>query len=145
MKHDFYGDEIMKYKVIALLLALTMVSWAQSASTSQAPADNQKSQNAADQKANPCCCDKMSAEHKDGQACMRDHSKACCSEKEAASCCKDKEAKACMKGDKTADCCANGTCAGDKGMSCCSKKEQKAKSCCQQMQCGKTDHAHQAS
>lgn len=135
----------MKYKVIALLLALTMMSWAQSASTSQAPASNQKSENVADQKATPCCCDTMSAEHKDGQSCMRDHAKGCCSGKKAASCCKDKEAKACIKGDKTAACCASGKCGKDKEMSCCStKKDQKAR-CCDEMQCGKNSHTHHVS
>jgi hypothetical protein len=141
-QNGFYGDEIMKYKVIALLLALTMMSWAQSPNTSQPPTNDQNSENAADKKATPCCCDKMSAEHKDGQACV--HDKGCCSGKQAASCCNDKEAKACMKGDKTADCCANGKC-NDKKMSCCStKKEQKAESCCPGMQCGKSDHTHRA-
>jgi|SRR5215470_2565198 len=134
----------MKYKVIAILLALTIVAWAQSANTSQPPATDQKSENV-DKKAIPCCCEKMSGEHKEAKSCMRDGSKNCCSGKHAASCCKDKEAKACMKGGETFSCCSEGKCGDGEKMSCCSaKKVQKAESCCQGMQCGKSAHTHQA-
>jgi hypothetical protein len=142
----------MKYKIIALMLALTVMTWAQTAtptapSTSQSavPADKAKCQ----------CCDKMAAaDAKDAHAsCMRHDMKAGDS-KEKKSCCEGKEASSsndkdaamsCMKGDKekaaasscgdkcgkdkTAAACCDGK---DCGKDCCSKKAEKtAASCCE--------------
>src|SRR4029077_14482800 len=96
------GDKTMKYKVMAFLLALTMMSWAQSATTSQSAATEAKSGCA--------CCEKMSsAENKDGKSCMRHKGAAKdnaegCSGKD--SCCKEKDGKSCMKNDNLADRCA---------------------------------------
>jgi hypothetical protein len=115
----------MKHKVFALILALTVLSWAQTATQTptQPPAE----------KAKCACCDKMpSANAKGaGMACRRQSkdSKAvesCCGGKDSASgkdgkscdknasCCKDcgKEAK-----DKTASACCGGNCKEG----CCSK------------------------
>ena len=60
----------MKYKLIAFVLALTVMSWAQSTTPTQTPAPGEKSA-PADAKATCPCCDKMaSADHEDAHACM---------------------------------------------------------------------------
>jgi hypothetical protein len=106
----------MKYKMLALILALTVISWAQTA-TQSTPSTPQ--QNAAPEKAKCACCDKMAAsDSKDGHAaCMHKHDgkemASCCAGKDEKSCCSGKDAKSCMKDDKTADCCK-----GKEGMKC---------------------------
>ncbi len=143
----------MKHKLIAILLALTIASWAQTATPNTPPAPDLKSA-PADAKAG--CCDKM-AEHADmhnGMACMRhaDASKtdkqdkqsvkgspSCCAGKDAKnSCCAGKEGKSCSKGAKSS-CCDKKSGEGHE-MACCSAKDGKADSCCGGMQCGKHDH-----
>ena len=143
----------MKHKLIAILLALTIASWAQTATPNTTPAPEQKSA-PADAKAG--CCDKM-AEHADmhnGMACMRhpDASKtdkqdkqsvkgsaSCCAGKDAKnSCCAGKEGKSCSK-DAKSSCCDKKSGEGHE-MACCSAKDGKADSCCGGMQCGKHDH-----
>jgi hypothetical protein len=105
----------MKYKMLALILALTVVSWAQTA-TQSTPSTPE--QNTTSEKAKCACCDKMAkSDSKDGHAaCMRNHDgkemASCCSGKDAKSCC-GKDAKSCMKGDKMVDCCK-----GKDGMKC---------------------------
>jgi len=142
----------MKHKIFALVLALTVASWAQTAT--QTPSTPQPGSTQAD-KASCACCDKMSASAKDGEkSCQRHSMKAadgkdmasCCAGKDKEmSCCGGKDSKSCMKGDKaTASCCKDG-CAKDKtaaaccgtsdkacGKGCCSsdKKEKTAKNCC---------------
>jgi len=143
----------MKHKLIAILLALTIASWAQTATPNSTPSPEQKAA-PADTKAG--CCDKM-AEHADmhkGMACMRhpDASKtdkqdkqsvkgspSCCAGKDAKnSCCAGKEGKSCSKGAKSS-CCDKKSGEGHE-MACCSAKDGKADSCCGGMQCGKHDH-----
>ncbi len=143
----------MKHKLIAILLALTIASWAQTATPNTPPAPDQKSA-PADAKAG--CCDKM-AEHADmhnGMACMRhaDASKtdkqdkqsvkgsaSCCAGKDAKnSCCSGKEGMSCSK-DAKSSCCDKKAGEGHE-MACCSAKDGKADSCCGGMQCGKHDH-----
>ncbi len=129
----------MKHKVFALILALTVVSWAQTA-TPTTPAVPQ--QNTAPDKAKCACCDRMAtSDSKDGHAsCMRQHDHAadgkemasCCAGKDAKSCCNGKDAKSCMKDDKNmASCCKEG-CGKDKTASCCDRKAGKecGKGCC---------------
>lgn len=126
----------MRHKLFALILALTVVSWAQTA-TPTTPAAPQ--QGIASDQAKGSCCDKM-ADSKDGHAaCMRHkhHGDAkamasCCSGKEGASCCGDKDSKSCMKDDKTAASCCKEGCDKDKAASCCDQKSGKAcgKGCC---------------
>lgn len=136
---------IMRYKILALILTMTVVSWAQTASQSTTPNPQQNSAPAA--KAKCPCCDKMAAgkmkcanhamqakdgqdpeamsSSKDGMSCMRNKQGA------AASCCgKDCEKNKCGK-DKTASCCGD-RCNKD-GKNCCAVKagEKTAKSCCQ--------------
>ena len=152
---EFIRRSVVKYKLIAFVLALTVMSWAQSTTPTQTPAPEQKSA-PADAKATCPCCDKMaSADHKDAHACM--HPKAtsadgkdamsCCAGKDAtgaASCCGGKDGKSCSKGDKesAASCGKSGE---DHAMACCSGKDDasSAHSCCGGNQCGKpAPHDH---
>jgi hypothetical protein len=129
----------MKSKILALILALTVVSWAQTA-TQTAPSDSTQSSAPAD-KAKASCCDKMGA---NGASCPRHGKKdakdmaSCCGGKEMKSCCGGKDAKSCMKDDKSsASCCKDG-CGRDKtAASCCSGKEC-GKGCCSAMKSEKT-------
>lgn len=116
----------MKHRLFALILALTVASWAQSATQTTPPPS------APAEKANCACCDKMT-QSKDGHAaCMR-HAKngdakqmgSCCAGKDGASCC-GKNAKSCMNNAKSGSCCKSGCCqdtdktaSGCAGKSCC--------------------------
>ena len=144
----------MKFKTLALILAVTVMSWAQTAT--QAPSAPQQSTVAKD-KAKCSCCDKMAAgDAKDTHACCAHHdmnakdSKEMASGKDTMSCCSGKEAKSCNRKDKGAascckDSCGKDSCRKDKtaasccghscgqdGKSCCSSKktEKTAKNCC---------------
>ena len=134
----------MKRNLIAILLALTVMSWAQSTTPTQTPAPDQKSAPADTKPACPCCEKMSSADHgsmhKDMQACMHHDGKdgketsTCCGgkdAKDAASCC-GKDAKACSKDGKT--------------MACCTGKDGDAAShgCCGGNSCGKHDHHEHA-
>lgn len=57
----------MKLKMIALTLALTVMSWAQTASPTTPSAPQQST--AAAEKGKGPCCDKMAADARDGQKC----------------------------------------------------------------------------
>jgi hypothetical protein len=138
----------MKHKLFALILALTVASWAQTA-TQNTPAAPQ--QNTAPAEKGKCpCCDKMTGA-KEGQSCCHhemagkdEKAMSCCSGKDAKSCCGDADAKSCMKSDKDkaaccADCgkdksvgCCGGQCGKDHGKGCCSheKSEKTAMNCC---------------
>ena len=150
----------MRYKMFALILALTVVTWAQTA-TQNTPSTPQQSTVPAD-KAKCACCDKMAAaDSKDAPACCTHHAMQAKGSKEMASCCagkdamsgggkdamscmkneKDKASASCCKGgcskdscskDKTATACCAGKCGKDGEKSCCSgmKSEKTAKSCC---------------
>jgi hypothetical protein len=136
----------MKYKMLALILALTVVSWAQTA-TQTSPSSPQQSTVPAD-KAKCACCDKMAAgDTKEAHSCCAHHDIQAKDGKETASCCGGTDAKSCMRNDqdktascskdscgkdKTATACCNGTCDKNGGKSCCSgKKETTARNCCQ--------------
>jgi hypothetical protein len=117
----------MKHKIFALILALTVVSWAQTATQTQAPPE----------KAKCACCEKTaSADSKtSGTSCNRmgkdAQAASCCGAKDGMSCMKvDKNASGCKDGcgkdakDKTPSQCCGGKCSSkDKaehaGMSCC--------------------------
>src|ERR1019366_3589499 len=130
----------MKYKMIALILALTVVSWAQIANQN-APSTPQQSTVPAD-KAKCPCCDKMAADStKDAHACCAHHdmsgkdAKSCMrtgKDKAAASCCKDGCSKDSCGKDKTAAACCGGSCGKDSKKGCCSdkKSDKTAKDCC---------------
>jgi hypothetical protein len=129
----------MKYKMLVLMLALTVVSWAQTA-TQTAPATTEQSAAPAD--TGKSCCDQMSAaDKKDMDASCSRHKhhgagkemSSCCGDTKAMSC-SGKDAKSCMKDakDKSASCC-KGSCEKDKAATaCCGDKCAKdGKGCCQ--------------
>ena len=130
-----YGDLIMRYKMLALILALTVMSWAQTATqtTSSTP---QQSTHPADK---PKSCDKMApSDSKDAPACCAHHNMQSNDGKETASCCAGKHsmsgakgAMSCMRNGKheNASCCKDGC--GKKGCSkdCCAK-DKTASACC---------------
>ena len=140
----------MKLKLIALVLSLTLASWAQSTTS-----PDEKS-TAGDSKATCPCCDKMASanqkptDQKETQACMGHSSTAkddkatmsCCAGKDNAGCC-GKDGKSCAKSDPASASC----CMGDKDksqeMTCCSDKDGKKMThdCCGGNQCEKHDHA----
>jgi hypothetical protein len=129
----------MKHKMLALILALTVASWAQTASQTAPSAPEQNSA----EKSKCACCDKMaSADSKDPHASCMGHSKE--DAKSMGSCCSGKDAKSCMKGDETAASCCKDSCGKDKTASmscgkecgkkcekgCCSSEKKTAKNCC---------------
>lgn len=131
----------MKHKMLAVIVALTVTSWAQTAT--QSPPDS-KPGTASTEKAKCGCCEKM-ASSKDGKmSCMRHAAKdgketaSCCGGKD---CCAGKDAKSCMKDAKDmGSCCkdcgkdkmAAACCGKDcKECSCSGKKEKTASNCCE--------------
>jgi hypothetical protein len=147
----------MKFKMIAFMLALTMMSWAQTATQSKPnPATSQTAMSTeqADSKPECPCCQKT-GEDKQAMACCGHHDMAskdgekamsCCG-KDAKACMEGKEGKSCMKDDKSqAASCSGGGCCGANHEKCCSKSEKEgektAASCCGQ--CGKHQHDHSA-
>ena len=143
----------MKHKMIALILALTVASWAQTA-TQNSPATPQQSTTPAEKGKCPCCDKMATADTKDAPACCAHHDHhsgdskemaSCCSAKDAKSCC-GRDAKSCMRSkdkatccadcskDKTAAACCGGNCGkkGEKGCCCAvNKTEKTARNCCQ--------------
>lgn len=138
----------MKHKMLALILALTVVSWAQEA-TQTTPSAPQQSTAPAD-KAKCACCDKMaSADAKGEHSCCAHHDHSADTKdmasgagKDGKSCCGGKDAKSCMRAEKGAGSCCKDSCAKDKtaaancgdkcGKGCCSSKkmEHAGMSCC---------------
>ena len=143
----------MKFKMLALILALTVASWAQT-TTPATPSTPQPSTEPADKAKSG---DKMApADAKDAAACCAHHDMksteimeqaSCCggknatatgamscmrnrNHKTAASCCKEGCGKDSCAKDKTASAC----CKGKDGKGCCSgkKMEKTAKTCCQE-------------
>ena len=133
----------MRHKMLALMLALTVVSWAQT-STQNTPAAPAQSTAPAEKGKCPCC-DKTAADMKDMKGCCAHQdmksgdskeTASCCAGKDAKSCCGGSDAKACMKGDKdkagcctgcgkdkTAAACCGGKCGKDCTKGCCSEKK----------------------
>ena len=135
----------MKCKMLVLILALTVASWAQTA-TQPVPSTTQQSTVPAD---NAKSCDKTApADAKDAPACCAHHDMNTKDSKEMTSCCagknamsSGKDAKPCMRTSKdkvAASCCKDGcgkdgcgkdSCAKDKTASvCCNGKDHKG--CC---------------
>ena len=115
----------MKYRMLALILAVTVVSWAQTA-TQTTPSTPQTPETKC------ACCDQMaSSDAKDAHAaCTGEHDgkemASCCAGKDEKSCCGGKDAKSCMKDGKMADCCK-----GKDGMKCDRKAGKDCgKGCC---------------
>lgn len=136
----------MKFKLSAFIfiLALAVMSWAQTAtpnSTSPVPQDN-----AAAPQAKASCCHKT-ADAKEGQSCCRhemtgkdEKAMSCCAGEKASGCCDGKDAKSCMKGDK--DKAASGADSGkgqDNEKGCCGshmQDDKMAMNCCSGKQGG---------
>ncbi|MGA7402213.1 MAG: hypothetical protein WBW38_19505 [Candidatus Sulfotelmatobacter sp.] len=119
----------MRFKLIALILALTVMSWAQTA-TPSAPSTPQQSTVPAGAKACPCC-DKASAEMKEGDACSAHHATAAKGAK--AACCSGKDAKSCKRNsaDTTAAaCCGGENCGKECGKECAGKQGRKIAGSC---------------
>lgn len=130
----------MKYKLPALLLALTLVSWAQTSTPTVPPAPQQ---NAVPAEKGKCSCCSKAANGDSTSACCARHSTeskekpSCCSGQNGKSCCGGKDAKSCMRNakgstgccsgckDKAAAACCSGTCGKDCGAGCCSRKSEK--------------------
>lgn len=134
----------MKYKLIAAVLALTVMSWAQTA-TQTAPSTPQQSTAPAEKGKCPCCDKLASTDAKESHSCCAQHDMkagemgdmkdmgSCCASKDKASCCDSKDAKSCMKGDKdgSAKSCCGDKCSKEKMASCCGDKCSKdGKGCC---------------
>src|SRR5215831_4893259 len=112
----------MKFRIIALILALSVSGWAQTA------AQDSPAQSAPQPpKAQCACCDKAA---ESGAGCCH-HSKeqdgksasACCGGREGSGCCG--KGMKCEKPDATAKndgCCGDKPCGGE-GKSCCGKPE----------------------
>src|SRR5271167_1365490 len=108
----------MKFRLFAMVLALSMVAWGQenpSASTPNAtPKPETKSccHHAADAKDAMACCQHANADAKDAAECC---GKDKCEMKDGKSCCSGKAMKACMKACKKHGACADGKCCGKAG------------------------------
>jgi hypothetical protein len=146
----------MKLKLIALVLTLTMTSWAQST-----PSTPEQISAPADGKMTCACCDRTAAtdqksdqqaDQRETRACMRHSSEqkdhkitmSCCSGKGAVACCTGKDAKSCAKKDQASGSCCEGSKKGEgHEMNCCSDKDGKTMThdCYIGNQCGKHDHA----
>lgn len=131
----------MKHKIFAMILALAVTGWAQTAT--QTPAAPQASPAPAE-KAKTSCCDKMSG-MKDGASCARKgktnadaKADSCCAGKDS-SCCGGKEGMSCMK-DKTAaaSCCKDSCMKKDAASACCGSDKSCGKNCCSSSQKEKT-------
>jgi hypothetical protein len=142
---------IMKLKLTALILALTVASWAQT--TIQNPAPPATQENAAPQAKSECaCCAKM-ATAKDGHSCCQheiagkdEKAMSSSSGEKASGCCSGKEAKSCMKDDSDKSAATCGDCCGkDHEKNCCAshnKGDKTAMSCGDGKQCGEHCASH---
>ena len=143
----------MKLKLTALILALTVASWAQT--TTLSPATPATQENAAAQTKSECTCCAKTASAKEGPSCCQhamagkdEKATACVSGDKASGCCSGKEAKSCMKGAKheTAMSCSD-CCAKDHEKDCCvshGKDEKTAMSSGDGKQCGEPCASHTA-
>jgi len=135
----------MKFKLFAMILALTVASFAQTA-TQTAPSPEQKQSTQTDNKKDATACQKMMA-GKDGSCCMH-HGMAAKDGKDAMSCCAGKNAKSCKKmmtnsKDKMAAMCGDGKCCGKDAKDCCKGDEKNmAMACCGGSKCGMDHHDH---
>ncbi|HZQ67019.1 MAG TPA: hypothetical protein VFA68_00760 [Terriglobales bacterium] len=140
----------MKFKLLAMILALTVVSYAQTATQtapSTAPAQSKQDEaKPSDAKAGCSCCKKM-MEGKEGSCCEH-HDMAAKDGKGAMACCAGKDQKSCMgkegccgmkaDKDKSAAMCSDGMCCG-KGKD---GDKKMAMACCGGAQCGTGNHEH---
>ena len=102
----------MKFRLFALILALSLVGWAQEtpAAPNSTPAPQAQGcchHNMADMKDGKGCCHHAAADAKDAAACC---GKDKCEMKDGKSCCDGKDMKAAMKDCKKNGCCTDGKC-----------------------------------
>lgn len=135
----------MKFKLFAMILALAVVSFAQTA-TQTTPATEQKQSAQSDDNKDATACQKM-MDGKDGSCCMH-HDMAAKDGKEAMTCCGGKNAKSCKKvmknsKDKMAAMCGDGKCCGKDAKDCCKHDDKEmAMACCGGSQCGQGHPDH---
>lgn len=131
----------MKFKLFAVVLALSLVAWAQENPAASNPNSTPKTEtkscchHAAGAKDAMACGHHASADAKEGMECCGKDS-GCCGkemakgEKDGKSCCGGKDMKACAKACEKQGGCSDGKCCGMKGeksaMKCCSECEKKA-------------------
>ena len=123
----------MKFRMFALILALSLVGWTQETPSSSAapnatPAPQAKGcghHNMADMKDGKGCCHHAASDAKDAAGCC---GKDKCEAKDGKSCCEGKNRKAAMEQCKKKGCCTDGKCCAD-GKSC-SKDDKTADGCC---------------
>jgi hypothetical protein len=134
----------MKFRLFALVLALSLVAWAQGntpapAAPNSTPAPETKSccHHMSDMKDAKGCCHQAKGDGKDAMACC---GKDKCEMKDGKSCCDAKDMKACMEQCKKNGSCADGKCGKD-GKGCCgSANDKTAASCCGD-KCERHQHA----
>jgi hypothetical protein len=135
----------MKFRLFALILALSLVGWAQEtpavpAAPNSTPATQAQEcchHNMADMKDVKGCCHHAAADAKDAMACC---GKDKCEAKDGKSCCEGNDMKAAMKKCKKNGCCTDGKASAD-GKSCSAAKGDKtAMGCCGNM-CKRHPHA----
>jgi hypothetical protein len=130
----------MKFRLLALILGLSLIGWAQEPPAASNPNSTPKEtkgccHHGAGEKGAMACGHHAKANGKEAmQCCGKDSS--CCTkdaakcEKDGKSCCGGKDMKACAGACKKEGACANGTCCGVAGeksaMKCCSHCEKKA-------------------
>lgn len=131
----------MKFKLFAIVLALSLVAWAQENPAPSNPDSTPKTEtkscchHGAGAKGAMACGHHMNADAKEGMECCGKDSGCCGKEmakcaKDGKSCCGGKDMKACAKTCKKQGACSGGKCCGDKSeksaMKCCSGCEKKA-------------------
>jgi hypothetical protein len=131
-------------KLIPMVLALALASWAQTSTQNPPSTSDQQTVTApqSESKTADCpCCQKM-ADSKAAMPCCHQAAKG----KDAAmACCSGKDGKSCTKGDKSAKAaCADGKCCDRKvAKNCCKGMEPDGKmamACCGSGQCGMGHH-----
>jgi hypothetical protein len=136
----------MKFKMVALFLALSLSAWAQTTTTPNPPTPQDPPKAGCTD-----CCKHMAGDKdtKDAKGCCHDmkamgEGKMSCCEGKDGKACMGKDGTSCMKGEKADASCGKGKCCDMKdGKGCCSHADgdKTARACCSGTQCGK-EHAH---
>jgi hypothetical protein len=128
----------MKYRMITLILALSVAAWAQTASQNATPQQS----TASSPKAECACCDK--ADVKDAHSCCAHHNMSAkdgkeamsCGGKDAKPCCSGKDGMSCKRADKDKTAASCGDCVKSHEKDCCATAKngdnKTATSCCKE-------------
>ena len=135
----------MKFRLFALILALSLVGWAQETPATPAAPNSTAAPQAkgcchhdmADMKDGTGCCHHAAADAKDAMACC---GKDKCEATDGKSCCEGKDMKAAMKNCKKNGCCTDGKCCAE-GKSCSEAKGDKTAMGCGGNSCQRHPHA----